>query len=56
MKWPPDRELARVHFFEAVDIITDDEFDLLMLMKEQTPTDEDLSEWEKMIEDMAKAS
>ena len=37
--WPQDCELARVDFFEVVDIITDEEFDLLERMRQQPPAD-----------------
>jgi hypothetical protein len=37
--WPPDCELARVDFFQVVDIITDEEFDLLERMRQQQPAD-----------------
>ena len=41
MTWPPDCELARVDFFQVVDIITDEEFDFLEKMKMQPQADVD---------------
>jgi hypothetical protein len=52
--WLPDCELARVHFFEAVDIITDEEFDLLQTMREQPPVDVD--GWLDMLDNLCDAS